>query len=80
MSREELELAKLEAINNLHINCREIAKNFYDCLENIAQNANILYINEHKDFDYYMINDGIPVCLAKYNIEYCKLKYNEDLY
>jgi len=73
MSQKEIDQTKLDAINSLPQQCKEIGKNFFDCLEYRAHDAQNLNIAEDK-YDSYMSQTAVPRCLAEHNLEACLIK------
>lgn len=64
-------------LNSLPEQCRQIGKNFFDCLELKAKDAQNLNYNEQQ-FEAFMNNSGIPKCLSDFNLEECLIKYQKN--
>ena len=60
-------------INSLPEECRAVGKNFFECLELKAKDAQNLNYDE-KQFEEFMNTSAIPKCLTEFNLEECVVK------
>jgi hypothetical protein len=60
-------------INSLPEACRNVGREFFDCLELKSQEAQSSNLNE-KQFEEFMNNTAIPKCLSEFNLEECLVK------
>lgn len=73
MSQNQKDQLKMDVVNSLPEACRELGKNFFDCLELKAQDAMNLNYND-KQYESFMNDSALPQCLNEYNLEDCLVK------
>ena len=73
MSKHNSEDLKKLVIESLPQECREIGSNFFSCLEDTSNQAQISNLNE-KQFETFMTETAVPQCLKEFNLEECLAK------
>lgn len=71
--------AKNVAIESLPVQCKQIGLNFFNCVEEkVLQLSSDISIN-HASIESKMINDYVPECMKKFNLEDCLLKFDPNI-
>ena len=71
--------AKNIAVESLPIQCKQIGLNFFNCVEEKVLILSSDISLNHASIETKMINEYVPECMVKFNLEECLQKYDPNI-